>query len=155
MISLLKNKQVSTTSLSTIWENTDGCAEQYRCASALYLMSVMSQTYSIIIYRSISAPGHGKEVVYGLNAVDKRYIYQLMSKVQLPGSVIFDSQIKMHTGTKNKDVSLANEFKDHLEGEHRKNGVTDQGKSRKRYMNKNGHKESIIFRIIHRWNSNM
>ena len=27
-ISLLKNKQVLTTSLSTIWENTDGCAEQ-------------------------------------------------------------------------------------------------------------------------------
>ena len=38
-------------------------------------MSVISQTYSIIIYFRISAPGHGKEVVDGLNAVDKRYIY--------------------------------------------------------------------------------
>ena len=45
-ISLLKNKQVLTISLITIWENTDGCAEQYRCAYALYLMPVMSQTYS-------------------------------------------------------------------------------------------------------------
>ena len=27
LISLLKNKQVLTTSLSTIWENTDGCAD--------------------------------------------------------------------------------------------------------------------------------
>ena len=62
-------------------------------------MSVMSQTYSIIIDRGISSPGHGKEVVDGLNYVDKRYIYQLMSKVQLPGSVRFDSQIKMHSGT--------------------------------------------------------
>ena len=70
-------------------------------------MSVISQTYSIIIHRGISAPGHGKEVVDGLHAVDKRYIYQLMSKVQLPGSVIFDSQIKIHTVTENKDVSLA------------------------------------------------
>ena len=69
--------------------------------------SVLSQTYSIIIDRGISSLGHGKEVVYGLNAVDKRYIYLLMSKVQLPGSVRFDSQIKMHTGTENKDVSLA------------------------------------------------
>ena len=34
-------------------------------------MSVMSQTYSIIIDRGISAPGHGEEVVDGLNAVDK------------------------------------------------------------------------------------
>ena len=64
-------------------------------------MSVMSQTYSIIIERGISAPGNGKEVVDGLNAVDKRYIYQLMSKVQLPGSVRFDSQIKIHTCTEN------------------------------------------------------
>ena len=125
-----------TTSLSTIWENTDGCAEQYRCASALYLMSVMSQTYSIIIDPSISAPEHGKEVVDGLNAVDKRYIYQLMSKVQLPGSIRFDSKIKIHTDTEKKDASLAREFKDHLDGEHRKNGAIDQGRSRKRYMNR-------------------
>ena len=59
-----------------------------------------------------------------------------MSKVQLPGSVRFDSQIKIHTGTEKKDVSLDREFKDHMEGEHRKNGVIDQGKSRKRYMNR-------------------
>ena len=70
-------------------------------------MSVISQTYSIIIDRGISAPGHGKEVVDGLNAIYNRYIYQLMSKVQLPGSIRFDSQIKTHTGTENKDVSLA------------------------------------------------
>ena len=70
-------------------------------------MSVISQTYSLIIDRGISAPGHWKEVVNGLNAVDKRYIYQLMSKVQFLGSVIFDSQIKMHTGTEKKDVSLS------------------------------------------------
>ena len=82
-------------------------------------MSVMSQCYSIIIDQGISAPGHGKEVVDGLNDVDNRYIYQLMSKVQLPGSFIFYSQIKMHTGTENKDVSLAHEFKDCLEEEHR------------------------------------
>ena len=49
------------------------------------------------------------------NAVDKCYIYQLMSNFQLPGSVIFDSQIQMHTGTKKEDVSLAQEFKDRLE----------------------------------------
>ena len=116
LISLLNNKQVLTTSLSTIWENTDGCAEQYRCASALYLMSVISQTSSLIIDWGISAPGYGKEVVDGINAVNKRYIYQLMSKVQLPGSVRFDSHIRMNTGTENKDVSLAKEFKDHLEG---------------------------------------
>ena len=41
LISFLKNKQVLTTSFSTIWESTDGCAEQYACVSELYLMSVI------------------------------------------------------------------------------------------------------------------
>ena len=54
-------------------------------------------------------------MVDGLNAVDKRYIYKLMSNVQLPVSNRFDSQIKMPTGNKKEDVSLAKKFKDHLE----------------------------------------
>ena len=70
-------------------------------------MSVMSQCYSIIIYRGISAPGHGKEGLDRLNDVDKRYIYQLMSTVQLTGSKIFDSPIQIHTGNQKDDVSLA------------------------------------------------
>ena len=70
-------------------------------------MSVMSQCYSIIIDRGISEPGHGKEVVDGLNDVDKRYISQLMSTVQLSVSIRFYSHIQMHTGTEKYDVSLA------------------------------------------------
>ena len=93
LISLLKEKKLMTTSFSTIWENTGGCAKQYRCASALYLMSVMCQCYSIIIDQGISAPGDGKKVLDGLDDVDKRYIYKLMSNVQLPWSIIFDSHI--------------------------------------------------------------
>ena len=80
---MLKEKKLLTTSLSTIWENTDGCAEQYICGSALYLMSVISQCYSVMIDRVIIAPGKGKEVVDGINAVYKSYIYQSMSNVQL------------------------------------------------------------------------
>ena len=72
-LDFISQKQL-TTSLSTIWGNTDGFAEQYRCASALYFMSVMSQCYSIIIDRGISAPGNRKEVVDGINDVNKRYI---------------------------------------------------------------------------------
>ena len=104
--------------MSTIWENTDGCVEQYRCASALYLMSVMSQYYSVIIDRGISATGHGKEVVDGLNDIAKRYIDQFMSNVQLPGSKIFYSQMKMHIGNQKYDVSLSKEFQHHLTKEH-------------------------------------
>ena len=92
------------------------------------VMSVMSQCYSIIIDWGISAPGHGKEVVDRLNAVDKLYIYQLMYTVQLTGSKIFDSQIQMYTGTEKYNVSLAKEFKEHLTKNHQKYGVIDQGK---------------------------
>ena len=69
-------------------------------------MSVMYQCNCIIIDQGISAPGHGKEVVDVLNAVNKRYIYQLMFTVKIPGSNRFDSQMKMHTGTPKDDVIL-------------------------------------------------
>ena len=56
-------------SLSTIWGNNDGCVEQYTCASELQLMPVMPKCYSVIIDSGISAPGHSKEVVEGLNVI--------------------------------------------------------------------------------------
>ena len=61
--------------LSKIWKNNDDCAEQQRYALALQLMSVMSQYYSGIIDRGISAPGHRKQVVDGLNDIENQYIY--------------------------------------------------------------------------------
>ena len=70
-------------------------------------MSVMSQYYSIIIDRGISAPGHGKEVVDIINSFDKCYIYQLMSNVQLPVSNRFYYHMEVRTGNQKYDVSLA------------------------------------------------
>ena len=64
-------------------------------------MSFMLQCYSVIIDRGISTPWHVKEVVDGINAIDKRYIYQLMSSFQLIGSNIFYSQMQMHTSAQN------------------------------------------------------
>ena len=74
-IEMLKEQKVLTSTLSKIWENTDGCAEQYKCASALYHNSVLYQCYSVIIDQGISARGCGKEVVVCVNAIDKRCIY--------------------------------------------------------------------------------
>ena len=98
LIGLFKNKKLIST-LITIWKNTDGCADQYTCDSALYLMSVLSQRHSIIFDWGISAPGHGKEVVDGINSIYKCYMYQLISTVQLPRSKTFDSQILTHSCT--------------------------------------------------------
>ena len=68
-------------------------------------------------------------MVYGLNDVDKRYIYKLMHNVKLIGSIIFDSHIHMNTGNEIYDVSLVNSFQERLTKKHRKYGVIDQGKS--------------------------
>ena len=94
-------------------------------------MSFLSQFHAIIIYRGISAHVNGKEVVDGINAIDKRYIYQLISNVQLPGSKTFDSRIIIHSCTSKNDVSLAKEFQKRLSKKHRKHGFIDQGKYRK------------------------
>ena len=83
IIELLKQQNIMSNALSTIWENTDGCDEHYICATALYLLSILSQAFSVIIDCIMSAPGHGIEVVDGLNAIDKRFSLQLMSSVQI------------------------------------------------------------------------
>ena len=71
-------------------------------------------------------------MVDGIDAIAKRYIYQLMSNVQLPGSKEFDSNILMHSCTQNNDVSLAKKFQKHMSKEHCKHVVIDQGIYRKR-----------------------
>ena len=89
-------------------------------------MSVMPQCYYIIIDRGISETLNGKELVHGLNAIDKCYIYQLIYNIQLSGSKIFDSQMQMQTITQNNDVSLTKKTQKHLSKYNRKNGVIGQ-----------------------------
>ena len=66
----------------------------------------MSQAFNIIIELGIIAPGHGREVVYGINATDKRFIFHLMDTVELNESQSFDTQIEIDTTTHSDDVSL-------------------------------------------------
>ena len=37
-------------------------------------MTVLSSSYGIIMVSAINAPGHGNNVVYGLNATEKLYL---------------------------------------------------------------------------------
>ena len=60
--------------MSTVWEDTDGCAKTYRCALAIYLKTVLSSSYGIIMDRAINPPGHGKNIVDRLNATYTRYL---------------------------------------------------------------------------------
>ena len=71
-------------------------------------------------------------MVGGLNAIDKRYMYQLVSTFQLPGTKGFEKPIIMHSCTPKNDVSLAKELQKHLSNDYRKHGVIGKGKERKR-----------------------
>ena len=60
IIELFKKQKFVDAVVSNIWYNMEVCSEHYICATALLLLSVLSQPCNIIIYRGISAPGHGK-----------------------------------------------------------------------------------------------
>ena len=64
--------------MSTIWEDTYGCAKGYRLALDISFMNVLSYSYSIIMDRSINAAFHGKNIFDGLNATGKRFLKQQM-----------------------------------------------------------------------------
>ena len=51
--------------------NSDGCAAQYRCSTAFFFLSSLAITHQIAIDRAISCPGHGKDIVDGLNGNTK------------------------------------------------------------------------------------
>ena len=61
-------KQTLSPFLTTLWDHTDGCANHYCCASAIYLLSCIALEFSIIIDRTVIEPWYGKYVIDGLNA---------------------------------------------------------------------------------------
>ena len=67
-------------------------------------------------------------MVDGINTIGKRYMYQLISNVQLPVSKTIDSQILMHSCTPKNDFSLAKKLQKHMSKDDRKHGVIDHGK---------------------------
>ena len=56
---------------------------------------MFSQGFSVIIERGISVTGHGRLLVYWLNAIGKSFLIQLMSTVQLMGEKIYDTHMVM------------------------------------------------------------
>ena len=74
------NDYVFLVKVGTLWCNYDGAANQYRCANALFYISFLATNYWIGINRAISAHVHGKDVVDGLNAVDKNYLKMIMNR---------------------------------------------------------------------------
>ena len=90
-------------------------------------MSMLSQAFSVIIDRGISATGHVRELVDGINAIGKLF-FQLISTVQLPGAKHYETKMVMHTGTCTCNVNLARKCQKYLYNAARKHGLIYQGK---------------------------
>ena len=75
-----------------MWYQTDGCAKQYRCSIAYYLMSCLSTSYQIVLDRAVDTPVHGKDVVDVFNAVQKRYLATCLRMRSTPEKDKIDSK---------------------------------------------------------------
>ena len=69
---MLQNRKICFEDIITIYENTDGCIEQYIFNISLYLLSMLAHKYNFITYCGVGSPGHGRDVVDGLNAASKK-----------------------------------------------------------------------------------
>jgi len=120
---------------ATMWDDTDGCMKQYRSGSAMFLLSVLAHQYGITIDRAIGAPSHGKDVVDGLNATDKRFLKWLFQAIAKAESNDDQSERKMpaHSMTsEGEEFSLAKVAKEKLSHVSRLAGVKGNKKSAKR-----------------------
>ena len=67
--------------MSKVWEDSDGCANQHIFPLTIYLMTVVSSLYEIIMDNSINEPDHGNNVVERLNPTDKHYLKEQMEHI--------------------------------------------------------------------------
>jgi hypothetical protein len=112
------------------FNNTDGCTAQYRCYRALYLLLMLAIWFTIIVNQAVGAPGHGKDEVDGLNAVDKRYLQTKIRVIATPGENDPEEDCKMraYTMVENVNFSMAEEYCRLLSSPDRVDGVASNAK---------------------------
>lgn len=59
---------------ATLWVQSDGCAKQYKCGTAVYSYSALATIYTLKIDVFITTAGHGKCLVDALAGTDKAYL---------------------------------------------------------------------------------
>ena len=153
MFHLLKHileSGILVSGMSIVWEDTDGCAKKYRCALAIYLMTVSSYSYGIILDREINAPVYIKNVVDGLNETDKRYLNE---KIEIIGKLSSNDISKigmLPSASRDVSINFLNQCIHILNNKDSLNGL----KVRKKYKKRITIKMSIKFSNFQR-NSNV
>ena len=118
--------------MSTVWEETDGCTDQYMCDFAVYLMTVLSSSYGIIMDRTINVPVHGNNVVDGINTMDKRYLKGEMEPIGKLGSYDTTNIGMLPSDSKYVSVKFADQCLHILNNKERLNGLKGSTKTQKR-----------------------
>ena len=99
-----KESGILMSGMSTVWEDTNGFAKKYRHALDIYLMTVLSYPYGIIMDFLINVTVHGNNVVDVLNGTDKHY---LKGKIEpIVKSEINDNTYIGMLPSASKDVSI-------------------------------------------------
>ena len=99
-----------------MWDQTDGCAKEYRFSIAYYLMSYLSTSYKIVLDRAVDTPGHGKDVVDGFNAVQKRYLATCLRMHITPKKdKIYSKRMRVEAMIEKGEVSFPEECKRSLD----------------------------------------
>ncbi len=136
VLNRLKEKGLLHENSTVIYDHTDGCTCQYRCATALYFLSMLSFMFKVSIDRMIHAPGHGKDEVDGLNATTKRFLQQKMSTTNLNNDQGEEKRMDPWAMEGGSCKCLSSEAKRLLEEPERKDGVVSAGKYKKRFENR-------------------
>ena len=83
MINLLKKIEsgLLLSGISTVRDEINICAKKYKCAFDIYLITVLSSSYGIIMDRAINALVHVNIFVDGINETDKLYLKEQMKLI--------------------------------------------------------------------------
>ena len=108
---------------TVLLDHTDGCAKQYRSGNAFYLLNIMSLKYDIVIDRCVGAPGHGKSIIDGLNAVDKHFLKKVMCMSGSTRADDIQTRMNMYAIAKESNLSFATECARLCGSDNRKSGV--------------------------------
>ena len=109
--------------MSTVMEETDGFTKQYSCDMAIYLTTVLSYLYGIIIECAINAPVRVNNFVGGLNSTDKHYLEEQMKFLDKSERNDISKITILTIASKDISVNVSEQFLQILTNNDRWNGI--------------------------------
>ena len=144
----LMDEKILKPEASAIWDATDGCSAQHRCATALYFLAVLCNDWRIVVDRAVSAPSHGKGVVDGINGATKQFLKQMMLCILAPTDIAdgpcVDKKMSSCTVSDGNEEETLEEFKKLCDHPHRKDKVREGPKRAKRELERRCQEEAPL-----------